>query len=207
MIKLLTGAALAAGLMAGGAQATTLTFEGLAPASSIGAYGGLNFSAAFFAQDGSGSAYKNSGFQNGIISPNSVAYNAFGGGASFSAPTAFTLNSFYLSSAWNDGLQVWVTGKLNGVLWDSTVLLVNTSGPTLETLNWGNINEVDFSSFGGVLASNVTGSGTQFVLDNLTYSGGVPEPATWAMLILGMGVTGAVLRRRREAAIAPAEVH
>jgi hypothetical protein len=31
--------------------------------------------------------------------------------------------------------------------------------------------------------------------------GGVPEPATWAMLILGMGGVGAVLRRRR---LAPA---
>jgi hypothetical protein len=28
--------------------------------------------------------------------------------------------------------------------------------------------------------------------------GGVPEPATWAMLILGMGGMGAVLRRRRQ---------
>ncbi|HEX7947292.1 MAG TPA: PEPxxWA-CTERM sorting domain-containing protein, partial [Phenylobacterium sp.] len=28
-------------------------------------------------------------------------------------------------------------------------------------------------------------------------TGGVPEPATWAMMILGFGGIGAVLRRRR----------
>ena len=33
-------------------------------------------------------------------------------------------------------------------------------------------------------------------------SGGIPEPATWAMMILGFLGTGAVLRRRREQAIA-----
>ncbi|KTT71398.1 PEPxxWA-CTERM sorting domain-containing protein [Sphingomonas endophytica] len=31
----------------------------------------------------------------------------------------------------------------------------------------------------------------------LTVSGGVPEPATWAMTILGFGIVGAALRRRR----------
>jgi len=31
------------------------------------------------------------------------------------------------------------------------------------------------------------------------YAGGVPEPATWTMMILGFGGMGAVLRRRRQA--------
>jgi hypothetical protein len=31
------------------------------------------------------------------------------------------------------------------------------------------------------------------------YAGGVPEPATWTMMILGFGGVGAVLRRRRQA--------
>ncbi len=31
----------------------------------------------------------------------------------------------------------------------------------------------------------------------LTPTGGVPEPATWAMMILGLGGVGATLRRRR----------
>jgi hypothetical protein len=32
--------------------------------------------------------------------------------------------------------------------------------------------------------------------------GGVPEPASWAMLIAGFGLTGAAMRRRRTAALA-----
>ena len=38
------------------------------------------------------------------------------------------------------------------------------------------------------------------VLIGTAESGAVPEPASWAMLIAGCGLTGALLRRRREAA-------
>jgi hypothetical protein len=35
-----------------------------------------------------------------------------------------------------------------------------------------------------------------YLLDKVTVSGGVPEPTSWAMLIAGFGLTGAVARRR-----------
>ncbi len=37
---------------------------------------------------------------------------------------------------------------------------------------------------------------------NLTLTGGVPEPASWAMLIAGFGLTGAAMRRRVARAVA-----
>lgn len=38
----------------------------------------------------------------------------------------------------------------------------------------------------------------QFVIKTFTPTpGGVPEPATWAMLVLGFGVAGSALRRSR----------
>ena len=37
----------------------------------------------------------------------------------------------------------------------------------------------------------------RFGIDNVVVSGAVPEPATWAMMILGFGSAGAALRRRR----------
>jgi hypothetical protein len=41
------------------------------------------------------------------------------------------------------------------------------------------------------------------LIDNLAISriptGGVPEPASWALVILGFGLAGATMRRRRTA--------
>ena len=47
------------------------------------------------------------------------------------------------------------------------------------------------------------------LIDNLAISriaadGGVPEPATWAMMISGFGVVGALMRRRRSVGFRPA---
>ena len=66
-----------------------------------------------------------------------------------------------------------------------------------------NNRRVSFN-FGGVPITSVQfASGTNaFELD--TISGAVPEPATWAMLILGMGLTGAMMRRRRGANVVTA---
>jgi hypothetical protein len=40
------------------------------------------------------------------------------------------------------------------------------------------------------------------VLDNIVLSGGVPEPAAWATILLGFGLIGTTLRRRRGGALA-----
>jgi hypothetical protein len=57
--------------------------------------------------------------------------------------------------------------------------------------------------FGGTkLVDNVVFRSNQnsFEFDNV--SGGVPEPATWAMLIAGFGLVGTAARRRRTVAVA-----
>lgn len=47
------------------------------------------------------------------------------------------------------------------------------------------------------------GTGQRSLIDNFTFSAaGVPEPATWAMMIFGMGAVGASMRRRRASKIA-----
>ena len=80
----------------------------------------------------------------------------------------------------------------------STVLTVSTSGPTLEILDWSGIDEADFTSYGGVDHGFGNGFGNQFVIDNLTINGSVPEPAAWVLALTGLGLAGAALRRRRE---------
>lgn len=62
-------------------------------------------------------------------------------------------------------------------------------------------------SFAGVGKSiSFAGVANQIVFDDITFGsavpgpdtgGGVPEPATWAMMIAGFGMAGAALRRRR----------
>lgn len=55
---------------------------------------------------------------------------------------------------------------------------------------WGDEGEM-FTSF------TLTSSGNSFEIDNLAVPGVVPEPTSWALMILGFGSAGAMLRRRR----------
>ncbi|WP_372785271.1 PEPxxWA-CTERM sorting domain-containing protein [Phenylobacterium sp.] len=100
--------------------------------------------------------------------------------------------------------------SINGTVVDSGVLLGDgTQGRLNPTVfNFSNValavgDQVVLSyiqdpraPFGDLVGSN---------LDiNLTPSGGVPEPATWAMMVVGFGGLGAVLRRRRGQVSLPA---
>ena len=98
-------------------------------------------------------------------------------------------------------------------------LTINSTGadpiivPGLSFPNAANGNQVDAGTNGlfrvtatdGERFNSVTFSSSQnsFEVDNLAV-GGVPEPASWALMILGFGGAGAVLRgqRRRQAVAA-----
>ena len=57
------------------------------------------------------------------------------------------------------------------------------------------VNQLNF-------ASRVGGTGTVFYIDDVSYSiGSVPEPATWAMLLMGFAGIGAAMRRRATARV------
>ena len=63
-----------------------------------------------------------------------------------------------------------------------------TGSPGRAALQLG-VNDDIFSDNTGALQINVTGIGV---------AGGVPEPATWAMMLLGVGLVGAGLRVSRQ---------
>ena len=175
-------------------QLTLITFDNLAPAFSgspiANGYGGLNWNNFYTVNT---TPFPGTGYANGTVSQPNVAFNQFGISASFSRPTPFIFDSVDLTAAWNNGLNIDIQGLLNNVLVDNANFTVNTTGPTLATLNWQNVDEVEFSASGGTNAG-LNGYGTYFVLDNLTIC--VPEPAT--MTILGVGVAALAGYRWRQ---------
>jgi len=144
----------------------------------------------------SGQCLANCGYFFGMVSSPNVAFNILGNPASSSSSTPFTLNSFYLTADENDGLNVSVTGLLNGAVVDTATFTLSSTSPTLATFNWANINEVGFSASGGTPHGWVLPipgfpngfpipSGTHFALDNVSIST-VPGP------IAGAGLPGLI---------------
>ncbi|MDX2241198.1 MAG: PTPA-CTERM sorting domain-containing protein [Leptolyngbyaceae cyanobacterium bins.302] len=204
ILKTLTATVIGAACLTAGsavdAYALTLTFDEIATEGSISnGYGGLNWDNFYVLNSTTFFGGAPNGYKFGTASPEKVAYNAFGAPASvLKGSQPFTLNSAYLTAAWNDGLNILIEGiqGINTVY--STTVVVDTTSPTLFNFNWSGIDSLRFTSFGGVNAG-YGGGGTQFALDNLTINATpIPTPALLPGLI-GMGVM-ALRKRKAEAA-------
>lgn len=146
-------------------------------------------------------SYQPSGYVNGTVSGDYVAYNRFGDPASLSSFSSFVFNGAYFTGAWNNGLSITVNGFLNGVQTLSETFQVNTDAPLWKSFGW-TVDSLSFSTAGGVSAG-FGGSGNHFAMDNFTYNevlSPVPEPETYAMLAVGLGLMGAFARRRKQTA-------
>jgi hypothetical protein len=174
------------------ASAAVLNFEGIGNQGSFvpNGYGGFNWSNMRLA-DGSRSATQGSGYDTGRVSGNFTTYNS--GGATGSTATMgtqlFNFEGAYLTAAWNTGLNIQVKGFLDGVLQYDTTVIVDTTGPTWFDFSYAGIDFLEFRSFGGVDAGPDSGSGTQFAMDNFSYSV-VPIPAAvwlFASALAGLG--------------------
>jgi PEP-CTERM motif len=193
--------AAAAALAALPAQALTITetFEALGPrdtiisaplVTSIGTITGLAGSPGpnvFLASPG----YTNFGAGN---NPTTSVILTGNGDEHFEANLAFAAHTVAMDVYLND-LGPAELRFFNG----STLLftyMFGVSDPNFQTVSYANfvtpINRFTFvSTLGGQLNTG---------LDNISISGGpgvVPEPASWAMLIAGFGLVGAVRRRQR----------
>ena len=186
LTTLLTLGAAALGVTARG-QSTLITFDDLNATTAgipiYNGYGGLNWN-NFYALDGV--HYGASGYQNGVITPNGVAYNGYGNTAEITSGSTFTLGGGYFTAAWqNFNLEV---QGYNGasLVYDQTFSL-NTISPQYLVFNYANITDARF----------LTG-GTWLAMDNLTIGvvAPVPEPSTLALAGLG-GLSLLVLRKRR----------
>lgn len=203
-MKLSINASLIASLLAfGGASigaAQTITFDSL-PGTILpvpNGYEGLSWNGFFYLD---GPAYSpDSGYAHGTVSGQRVAYNSFGVDASVTSAAPFDLTSLYLNAAWNDGLHVKIDGYFGGSLIYTNTYIVDATAPTFELLNYTSVDEVRFSSFGGLHHAGFPGNGTQFVVDNVTLNqsgfSAVPEPSTYGLAAAAV-LAGLIGIRRR----------
>ena len=68
---------------------------------------------------------------------------------------------------------------------------------TPETLNLTNSYQLFALNFVGITSWSVTDHGTNILIDDITVTAAVPEPSTWAMMILGFAGVGFMAYRRK----------
>lgn len=102
--------------------------------------------------------------------------------------------SFFTNST-SDGEQWSVFGSNVAGSYSGLALLSGTNESSAILPNFGTYKYYDF-------ASTSASGGKNYLLGGVALTPAVPEPATWAMMLLGFGGMGVSLRRRRRSATA-----
>ena len=204
---MLLSALSAAVLISVPAQADTVDFEELSPDTIYDSpltSGGLTFT-----NDGSGGGVE--GFVAvpyfGIPSSNgtiALVPNFYGSVTTVDAGGAlFTLESFDWSDAFNfadDPVELVVTYTLESGDTVTSYFADFTAGMQTEQVGLSGISSFSFFARGSLFGEDTV------QLDNIVYTldatGAIPEPATWAMMIGGIGAAGGALRRRSKVRVA-----
>ncbi len=158
------------------------------------------------------------GFHRAAVSGDTIAYTqSFNGStslfASIRARTGnFDFNSVYMTSGWRDDIDVLVTGLRDGAAVYTVHLTVGDDAPSLFSLGFTNIDEIQFLTSGGsFLYPNGSGVGSfvnpsnafstpTLAFDNMDISAAaltVPEPASYVLFGLALLAAGHATRRNR----------
>ena len=211
-----TKAIVAAGLLVAGASSasaavTVLNFTGVATTNNTANVNGFynggtssdgnsgpNFGAAFSSNALAINNYNGSGEPN----PGILVFLS-GGAVTLDYAAGFTTGfSFVYSSSVATVINVYDAAQGTGnVLASLTLAAQFSDGCGGGYCNWTPIGV----TFAGIAKSIDFGGGADATgYDNITFGSaapGVPEPASWAMLIAGFGLVGAAARRRRSNAV------
>jgi hypothetical protein len=137
---------------------------------------------------------------NGAQAANAVIWSE---GAFSVAQNADYTFSFWMASAYPTSPARLIT-RINGVAQALEADAVGTTGQWVNfSYAWNSGNATTATV--DLVNANLAYSGNDFALDDVSFSGAapgvtaVPEPATWALMILGFGGIGAMLRRWKAA--------
>ena len=148
-------------------------------------YAGLNWDNFYTLPFG---YYPGSGYDYGTVTMPNVGYNGFAAPAAFSSTTSFDLYSIDVTKAWYDGWTHF-EGYLGSTLVYSQDIFSTTVSPVHAIFNWTGIDKVVMSD----------GDSTyQTAIDNVVFA--VPEPETYLMLLVGLGLIGFSVRSRKQIA-------
>ena len=185
-------AALSLGAAASANAATNLGFEtGNLSGWTLSGNGGVDDSyGAFTAIQGSDLAYVQAGYQ-GVYSTLSQVFNLVAG-QTIKGSVGFQSNDYM---PYNDDAYL----AINGVhLFDFNVAQVGNNGNSgWKTFSYTAAATGAYELKLGVRNAFDSSGPSGAVLDNISTTAAVPEPATWAMMLLGFGATGALLRSDR----------
>ena len=116
---------------------------------------------------------QHAGACGGTISPDNTLFGGYAGSFSFSRPTGglFSIYGLYVTPAWNDNLNVTITGYRNGAaIYSLSKVLVSPFSTEYTNLNFIGIDNINIASSGGTRDPGVAYNGTHVTFDNIEYS-------------------------------------